>query len=58
MLIGYSPKRDGENLRSIPPEVDSITRVANDRNFELGKFYNILITEAGAYDLGGSLFNS
>ena len=35
------------------PEVDGITYVSSDYDLKIGEFYNVLITQAGVYDLRG-----
>ena len=35
------------------PEVDGITYVSSDYDLKIGEFYNVLITQAGVYDLKG-----
>jgi ribosomal protein S12 methylthiotransferase len=44
-------------IASQAPEVDGITRVIFDGDVELGRIYDVLITEAEVYDLSGIISN-
>lgn len=59
VLIEHKERSGGSGrIASQAPEVDGVTRVSFEGDLVLGKMYDVLITETGAYDLKGIIINA